>query len=80
MNKPSDNSQQKPNKREGRSNPLETIVMLRVCVENEILGNSERIMTLDKIKNYNKAAYYCAQKTLRLGGKQKYGMWTVEVV
>ncbi|RLC74280.1 MAG: hypothetical protein DRI61_16965 [Chloroflexi bacterium] len=58
--------------------PSNRIVRMRVTVANEILGNSEHIMTIDKIKKFNKCAYICAKKVQKYGGKHSMGMWTVE--
>ena len=48
-----------------------------VKVENEILGNSEKIMTLDQIKGFNLVAYGLAVDVASDGKSRTSGMWTV---
>lgn len=49
-----------------------------VIITNEILGNRERVMTYDEIKNYNVAAKLCADKVREFGKPHTIGMWTVK--
>jgi hypothetical protein len=51
-----------------------------VKVTNEILGNSERIMTIKEIKKFNLVAIRLARLALKDSGTHSDGMWTVEKV
>lgn len=52
----------------------------KVSIKNEILGDSERIMTLDEISNFNKCALMCAERSKETGKPHTIGMWTVEKI
>lgn len=52
--------------------------LFKVIVTNEILGNSERIMSLDEIEKYNIVAYMLAKKVIEDGQEHSSGMWTVK--
>lgn len=50
----------------------------KVVITNKILGDSERVMTLNQLKEFNVVAYTLAKKSLACGGKSfTSGMWTV---
>jgi len=51
-----------------------------VIVTNEILGNSEKRMTMEEIENYNLVAFTLAQQVEIDGEKRSSGMWTVKPV
>lgn len=52
-------------------------IRFKVTIKNEILGDSERIMTLNQIKNFNVGAYWLAQKSIKTGKSETDGMWTL---
>jgi len=60
-------------------NTIKKPTKLKITIENEILGNSEKIMSFDEVKDYNMCAYICAVQAINFGGKHSMGMWTVEV-
>lgn len=51
-----------------------------VCVKNEILGNSRRIMSMEQLMKYNVCALACAKEALKDGKSHTWGMWTVSPV
>jgi len=53
---------------------------VKITIKNEILGNSEKIMPFDEVKDYNICAYICAVRAINFGGKHSMGMWTVEKI
>ena len=54
-------------------------MQFKVKVKNKILGNSERVMSLDEIRNFNVCAYRCALAA-KEKGTHTIGMWTVEKI
>ena len=52
----------------------------RVSIKNEILGDSESVMTLKEMANFNKCALLCAEKANQTGKPHTIGMWTVEKI
>ena len=52
----------------------------KVIVTNEILGNSEDVMTMERLEKFNKCALMCAKQCLKDGKSHSIGMWTVEPI
>ena len=50
----------------------------KVIVTNDILGNSERIMTWEELQTYNVVARSLARKVDKDGKPHSDGMWTVK--
>jgi len=51
-----------------------------VCVKNEILGDSKRIMSMKQLMTYNVCALACAKEAAKDGNPHTWGMWTVSPV
>lgn len=49
-----------------------------VTVTNEILGNSQRVMTKDQLRNFNQVTYRLSKIADVEGGEQTSGMWSVK--
>ncbi len=52
----------------------------RVIVTNDILGNSERIMSRDELQTYNLVVRSLANKVDKDGKSHSDGMWTVKLL
>ena len=51
--------------------------MFEVIVQNEILGSSSHIMSMEQLMTYNVCALACAKEAAKDGKSHTWGMWTV---
>jgi hypothetical protein len=59
---------------------MKGVVLFKVEIKNEILGNSEHVMNYDEIAGFNLVAKDLARKSIIDGKKHTSGMWTVQIL